>query len=382
MTVSTPEAAPTPPDPATLRAFLRGEIDSAFIYDALAEAEADVGVSGVFRRLAAVERRHAAFWQARLERAGVHDADIHPSWRARLMGGAARHFGPSFILPILARVEARESHAYDGQPDAVAAGMPADEYGHARIVQAAATAAGGLRGGTLAMVEGRRHGGDGNALRAAVLGANDGLVSNLSLVMGVAGAMANERTVLLTGLAGLIAGACSMAMGEWLSVNSSREMAQRSIRGEAEVIEQLPDMEKQDLILIYQAKGLDAASARTLVEKLFQSPDIALDSLAREKLGLNPDDPGGSPGAAAAASFCLFALGAIFPVAPFLLFKGEMAFAVSFVLSALALLGIGSATSLFTGRSMLFSAFRQLAIGIGAAAVTFALGRLIGVSIS
>lgn len=374
-------ATPTPTT-ARLRAFLQGEIDSAYIYDALAAAEKDAGVSGVFKRLAKVERRHAAFWQARLERAGAPSVRARPSLQARLMAWLARTWGPSTVLPRLARIEARESHAYDGLPDAVAAGMPADEYGHARIVQAAATASGGLPAGTLAMAEGRNQGGDGNALRAAVLGANDGLVSNLSLVMGVAGAMADERTILLTGLAGLIAGACSMAMGEWLSVNSAREMTQRQIDTEATVVGEIPEMERKDLVLIYQAKGLDTASAQKVVDKLFESPNAALDTLAREKLGVNPDDLGGSPWSAAAASFCLFALGAIFPVAPFFVLKGNAAFAASFALSALALVGIGAATSLFTGRNTWFSGIRQLAIGLAAAVVTFGLGRLIGVSIS
>ncbi|WBO24286.1 VIT1/CCC1 transporter family protein [Sphingomonas abietis] len=365
----------------TLRAYLRGELASAHVYDALADAESDVGVSGVFRRLAAIERRHAAFWRARLERAGVAAPDTPPTCRMRLLASLARRLGASAVLPILARIEAAESHAYDGEPDAVAAGMPADEYSHARIVQAAAMEVGGLPGRALGMIEGRRRGGSGNALRAAVLGANDGLVSNLNLVMGVAGAMANEGTILLTGLAGLIAGACSMAMGEWLSVSSAREMTQRRLAREATAIGDLPELEKQDLILIYRAKGFDAAAAARLVDKLFQSPDRALDSLAREALGIDPDDLGGSPWTAAAASFGLFALGASFPVAPFLLLNGRFAFTASFLLSGVALIGIGAATSLFTGQKASFSAMRQLAIGIAAAAVTFGLGHLIGVSI-
>lgn len=367
---------------AMLRAYLQGEVDAACIYASLARAEVDPGVREVFQRLAASETRHAAFWRARLVREGVRVAKVKPRWRARALALTARYFGPGSILPYLARIEVAESHVYDGEPDAVAAGMSADEYGHARIVQAAAMAAGGLSGKTLAVIEGRRRGNNGNALRAAVLGANDGLVSNLSLVMGVVGAMVDERAILLTGIAGLIAGACSMAMGEWLSVSSAREMARRAIDAEAVAIDETPEIEKQDLVVIYQAKGLDAASAQRLVEKLFQSPADALDSMSREKLGIDPGDLGGSPWSAAAASFGLFALGAIFPVLPFFILQGAAAFAASFVLSALALLAIGAATSLFTGRKMAFSALRQLAIGLAAALVTFGLGHLIGVSIS
>jgi VIT1/CCC1 family predicted Fe2+/Mn2+ transporter len=366
----------------TLRGYFQSEVDAAYIYASLARAEMDPSVREVYQRLAASETGHATFWQARLVREGVRDAKMKPSCRAWILALIARYFGPSSILPYLARIEVAESHVYDGEPDAVAAGMSTDEYGHARIVQAAAMAAGGLSGKTLAVIEGRRRGNNGNALRAAVLGANDGLVSNLSLVMGVVGAMVGERAILLTGIAGLTAGACSMAMGEWLSVSSAREMARRAIAAQSVAIAETPELEKQDLAVIYQAKGLDAESARQLVDKLFQSPADALDSMSREKLGIDPTDLGGSPWSAAAASFGLFALGAIFPVLPFFILQGSWAFAASFALSALALLGIGAATSLFTGRKMAFSALRQLAIGLAAALVTFLLGHLIGVSIN
>lgn len=275
-----------------------------------------------------------------------------------------------------------ESHGYDGRADAIAAGMPADEYGHARIVQAAAMEVGGLSGRTLATIEGRRRGGDGNALRAAVLGANDGLVSNLSLVMGVAGAVADERTILLTGLAGLVAGACSMAMGEWLSVSSAREMAKRQIDSAGLVMTEIPDIEREDLAIIIRAKGFDEDVSRRLADRLFRTPGEALDTIAREELGIDPSDPGGSPGSAAASSFGLFAFGAIVPVLPFLVLKGTPAFMASFILSGLALGAIGAATSLFTGRPFLFSITRQVAIGLAAALLTYGVGRAIGVSVS
>jgi VIT1/CCC1 family predicted Fe2+/Mn2+ transporter len=363
-----------------MRAYLRGEVDAACIYDSLARSEPDRSVSEVFRRLAEVETRHADFWRTRLAQAGV-TARTRPGLRARSLAWLARRFGAAAVLPYLARIEVAESHGYDGEPDAVAAGMPQDEYGHARIVQTAAMAAGGLPGSTLGMIEGRRRHGDGNALRAAVLGANDGLVSNLSLVMGVAGAAADERTLLLTGLAGLIAGACSMAMGEWLSVSSAREMARRQLDSVASAIDQAPEIERQDLLVICRWKGLDDAAARRFVDTLFSVPEAALDSVAREELGVDPRDPGGSPWIAAATSFGLFSFGALFPVAPFLFLAGVAAFASSFLLSALALLGIGAASSLFTGRPVAFAALRQLGIGAAAALLTFGLGRLVGVSL-
>jgi VIT1/CCC1 family predicted Fe2+/Mn2+ transporter len=367
-----------------LRENLQGEVDGAAVYDALAEAEADEQVSAVYRELARTERRHAAYWSERLGKArgGKTCAAPKPTPRARLMAWASRRFGPDAVLPVLTAAERRDSRHYDGQPDAVAGGLHRDERAHARIVQAAASRHGGLPGEALARIEGRHHGGGGNALRAAVLGANDGLVSNLSLVMGVAGAAASGKTILLAGLAGLVAGSCSMAMGEWLSVNSSRELNQRQIASEAQEVEDEPELEKEELVLIYRAKGLDEASARVTADRIFESREAAVDTMAREELGVDPGELGGSAWAAATASFCLFAFGAIFPVAPFLFASGWAAVAASVLLSGLVLAGIGAATSLFTGRGLAFSAGRQLLIGYAAAAVTFGVGKLLGVAVS
>ena len=211
-----------------------------------------------------------------------------------------------------------------------------------------------------------------------MLGANDGLVSNLSLVMGVAGASAAAHAVLLAGVAGLVAGSCSMAMGEWLSVNSSRELYQKQIATEAEELEQSPEEEKEELVLIYQAKGLPEAQAKALAERLLSDKSTALDTLAREELGIDPEALGGSAWGAATASFFLFAFGAVFPVAPFLFLGGWAAVGTSLALSGLVLAGIGIGTSLFTGRGALFSAARQVLIGYAAAVVTFGVGRLAG----
>jgi vacuolar iron transporter family protein len=233
----------------------------------------------------------------------------------------------------------------------------------------------------LAQLEGRHRTG-GNALRAAVLGANDGLVSNLSLVMGVAGAEFASNTVLVTGLAGLLAGACSMAMGEWLSVTSARELYGQQIATEKAELEDIPEEEQEELELIYQAKGLPADKAKELAARIISNPETALDTLVREELGIDPDDLGGSPWTAAGTSFLLFAIGAIFPVAPFFFLSGTAVILTSLAVSAVAMFAIGAGTTLFTGRGMLFSGARQVAIGIAAAAVTFGLGRLIGVSIN
>lgn len=366
---------------ARYRANLRGEVDGAALYRALSEAESDPHLKEVYRRLGAVEEAHAEFWRSQLGRVGAKIGNPPLGWRTRALAWLARRFGPQFVLPTITSLERRDSGQYDAQPEAVAGGLPAAERSHERVIQAVERSVpGGLSGSALARLEGRHRSG-GNALRAAVLGANDGLVSNLSLVMGVAGAAVPGRTILLTGLAGLVAGACSMAMGEWLSVTSAREMNEQQIAVEADELEHMPEEEEEEMVLIYQAKGLSEAQSRALAKELMSNKDTALDTLAREELGIDPDELGGSPWAAAASSFGLFSLGAIFPVAPFFWLDGLAAVAASLALGGVALVLIGAGTSLFTGRSLAFSAFRQLLTGYVAAGVTYGIGRLVGVSL-
>jgi len=222
----------------------------------------------------------------------------------------------------------------------------------------------------------------GNDLRAAVLGANDGLVSNFCLIMGVAGAGTGNKAILLTALAGLIAGACSMALGEWLSVTNARELARTQIAKEADEIEHTPEAEQHELALIFQSKGIDADEAKRVAEQLMRDKQKALDTLTREELGLDPSELGGNPWTAAGVSFCLFSLGAIFPAMPFLWTHGTAAIVQCVALSAFGLAAVGVFTSLFNGRGAAFSAFRQIVIGLIAAAFTFGVGRILGVSIS
>jgi len=366
---------------ARYRTNLQGEVDSAALYRAMAEAERDPHLSEVYRRLAAVEEAHAEFWRNQLGRIGATGIARRPGWRTRALVWLARRFGPQFVLPTLSTLERRDSGMYDQQPEAVAAGLPLAERSHNRIVEAMESSLlGGASGSALARLEGRHRTG-GNALRAAVLGANDGLVSNLSLVMGVAGAAVAGKTILFTGLAGLVAGACSMAMGEWLSVTSSRELSQQQIDIEADELKRRPEEEKEEMVLIYQAKGLDEAAAHALADRLMANKDSALDTLVREELGINPAELGGSAWEAAAASFGLFALGAIFPVAPLFWLDGPAALTASLAASGVALILIGVGTSLFTGRTLVFSGVRQLVIGFAAAGITYAIGRLVGVSL-
>src|SRR6267378_6714912 len=305
----------------------------------------------VYRRLAAVESIHASHWVQRLADLGAPLREPRPTWRTRLLILIAKQFGPGVVLPTLRTLEEIDRDHYDDQPESRDTAMPAQERSHARVLR---QLTGAVRttwdGAAYSRFEGRHGAGGGNALRAAVLGANDGLVSNLSLVMGVAGAAFSNHTVLVTGLAGLVAGACSMAMGEWLSVQSSRELYQKQIATEADELAQVPDEEQEELVLIYQSKGMDRATAEDTAARVMANKDAALDTLVREEIGVNPDDLGGSAWSAALSSF--------------------------------SVVGIGAITSIFTGRSAVRTGLRQVAVGVAAAAVTYGLGRLLGVSLS
>ena len=374
-------SSPRAPDPKRYRANWQEEIDSAARYRAMAEAEHEPGRARVYRELAGMEERHAGFWEKRLADAGTPAGPRRLSGRARVLIWLARRFGPRAILATVAADERRGRTGYDTQPETAGTGMRSQERMHARLLGSLALESGGTSGADLARLEGRHRTVGGNALRAAVLGANDGLSSNLSLVMGVAGAASDHRAVLLAGVAGLVAGAASMALGEWVSVTSAREAAERELEMERTEIELEPEDEREELELLYRAKGLNPDEARNLSTGLMARPGAALDVLAREELGLDPQELGGSPITAAATSFLLFALGAAVPVLPFFFLQGGTATLVSLLVSAVALFGIGAAITLFTGRSALRSGVRQLVLGLGAAAVTHGIGRLVGVAI-
>jgi VIT1/CCC1 family predicted Fe2+/Mn2+ transporter len=220
-----------------------------------------------------------------------------------------------------------------------------------------------------------------NTVRAAVLGANDGLVSNLSLVAGVAGAALESRVVLITGLTGLFAGAGAMAMGEWISVQTSRELHIRELALEAEEIDRFPQEETAELAALYENRGLPATGARDLAESVMTNPQTALGVMAREELGIDADELGGSAYKAAGSSAALFCMGAIVPIVPFAVSSGSRALVASVASSALALFLLGALVTRLTGRSPLRSGFRQVLFGLGAAALTYAVGRLVGVAV-
>jgi vacuolar iron transporter family protein len=360
---------------------LYDELEGAELYKALAEAESDPVRKDLFLQLSGAELEHAKTWRAKLEAAGVREPKYAPSFRTRLLARLARRFGSRFVLPAIAANEFADRDKYATQADA--AHLSADERGHAAVVQAAASSRGaGLAGAEIARAERWHRRGGGNELRAAVLGANDGLVSNLSLVMGVAGAGAASETILLSGLAGLIAGALSMALGEWLSVTNSRELARMQIGRERQEIEETPEAERKELALIFQAKGLPREEAQRVAVEIMRDKQVALETLAREELGIDPAEMGGNPWSAAAFSFGLFAIGAVFPVLPFFFAAGATGIAWSLAASSAALAVIGLATSLFSGRGPLYSAVRQVLIGAAAAGITYATGAAIGVSLS
>lgn len=359
---------------------LADERNGAALYRSMAEAEKDPRLAEIYRRFAQVEDRHAAAWEGKLAQAGVPVPAFKASWQTNVLAWLARRLGVGMVLPTVTGMERSAVSKYSGQADA--AEMAPEEASHARLL---AQIAPGESGANIARLEGRHRSG-GNALRAAVLGANDGLVSNLSLVMGVAGAATaagEHNMILITGLAGLLAGACSMALGEWLSVQSSRELYQKQIEVEREEIANCPQEEVEELALIYQSRGVPEDQARQIAQHIFRDKDSALQTLIREELAIDPEELGGSAYVAAGTSFALFALGAVIPVIPFMLplLRGPWAIAASAVLSTAGLYAIGAVITLFTGKTAWRSGLRMVLTGLAAAAITFTVGRLIGVSL-
>ena len=358
---------------------LQGEVDGALIYRAMAAKAGDERLAELYRRMAESEDRHAALWRGQLDQAGASPRAVDPTARARILAWLARTGGAGLVAPIVAGQERSARMMYDDQPEAAETSLPADERSHARLLGAIT---GGTSGSVLARFEGRHRAVGGNALRAAVLGANDGLVSNFSLVMGVAGASAGGAPVLVAGLAGLLAGSLSMALGEWLSVQSARELYESQIATESAELASFPREEEEELRLIYEAKGLDAERARDLARRVIEGDAAtALDTMSREELGIDPDELGGSAWVAAGTSFVLFATGAIIPVLPFLIGAGAGAIVASAVMSGVALFALGAAITLLTGRHPLFAGLRQVGFGMAAAAITFGIGTLLGTAI-
>jgi VIT1/CCC1 family predicted Fe2+/Mn2+ transporter len=363
---------------------LKLERDAIVLYDNLARVERDPRRAQTFERIAANERRHADIWAARLTELGetVPPADA-PRMRVRMIILLARIFGTARVADLVRSLEGDEEEAYAGQLTPETAAIAADEREHAALWdelagKQPARAANSPR--SLAD-EAWHRGGRSGTLRAAVFGANDGLVSNLSLIMGVAGASADNHLIVLAGISGLLAGAFSMAAGEYISMQSQRELFENQISIEREEMRVMPDVEEEELAGIYVDKGVAEADARRIAATLMEDPEKALDTKVREELGLDPNELG-SPWGAASSSFLSFAVGAFVPLLPFLLGTGPNAFVGGLALSFAALFAVGAAVSLVTGRGLLFSGARQVVIGAAAAAVTYGVGTLIGANVS
>ncbi|MGA9598232.1 MAG: VIT1/CCC1 transporter family protein [Acidimicrobiia bacterium] len=355
------------------------EVNSAFLYRVAAELEKDETLSGVYVRLAEAEERHATLWEKQLTDAGAPVPSREPDFRSRALAWLARRMGSSVITQVMAATEMSGRSMYDDQPETDGTSLRADERSHAVMLDALrGESTNGVRGSVLARLEGRHKAVGGNALRAAVLGANDGLVSNTSLVTGVAGASFAASAVLLSGLAGLLAGAISMALGEWLSVQSSRELHQAQIETEREEILAMPEAEAEELALIYEAKGMAPEEAAKAARDVMADPDAFLDTKVREELGIDPEDLGGSAWEAATASFFLFAIGAVIPVIPFFFVSGAAAVLTSLALAAVGLFLLGAATALVTGTGVLRTGSRSLLLGLAAAGATYGIGSLLG----
>jgi VIT1/CCC1 family predicted Fe2+/Mn2+ transporter len=357
------------PRPDLILANWRNELDSAYLYRHLAAQENDAERAALLTEMADAESRHAAVMERGLRAFGMTIPAHRVGFRTRVLKTIARFVGPRAVYPLLTGAEIGGTADYAGQ-DAHTAALAPEERSHARALGQLDRRAGAERW--------HRSGG-GGSLRAAVFGINDGLVSNLSLVMGFAGAAADSRFLLLAGLSGLLAGASSMAAGEYVSVKAQRELFERQIELEAAELSVTPEEEAEELALIYRAKGMAKADAERIAGQLTADPDVALDSLVREELGLDPSELG-SPYGAAISSFVAFALGAVLPVLPFFFGAAAGNVVASLGLACVALFAVGALISVFTGRSVLFSGGRQLAIGLVAATITFALGSVIGVA--
>jgi vacuolar iron transporter family protein len=361
---------------------LQTEFDTAYLYQCIAELQTDNSHKQVLLQMSAIEMRHAQHALEHLRRTHPEAQMPGPSLRARVQLAVGKVFGYGSVVQNLMALE--KNLAKSALTTKMKLGVPITgyEHNHLKIIESLNEQPSfQVSSGVLKEYEGRHKSVGGNALRAAVLGANDGLISNMSLVMGVAGAKAQDEIILLTGIAGLLAGAISMAMGEWLSVQSSRELYMNQIAMEEEELENAPEEEQRELALLYQAKGLTPAEAERLAAEVFQDKTRALDTLIIEELGIDKEELGGSAWEAAFASFLLFAIGAIIPLFPYFFTSGLHARYWSIGAAVVGLFLIGAASTLFTGRSLAYSGARQIIFGLGAAAVTFGVGRFIGVQI-
>lgn len=356
------------------------EIDAWFLYQKLSENEEDPILADVFEQMSEIELSHAIAFAKENK---VDPTQIcKPSWRAKTINRIGKIFGYDYVLGALMDTEKSLADAVVSQKRKNKVPVVGNEDSHVKILRSILDNDTRIAGNQLSRFEKRHRSVGGNAIRAAVLGGNDGLVSNFSLVMGIAGATVAQTGVLLAGMAGLLAGALSMALGEWISVKSSQELYENQMQLEMDELETNPEGERKELKLIYMAKGIPEDQAIKIVDELMKDKNLAHQVLVKEELGINAEELKGSAIEAALSSFFLFAIGAIIPVLPFMFLSGYQAIVLSTLLSAIGLFLIGAAITLFTGRNVWFSGFRQVIFGLAAAAVTFGIGKLIGVSMA
>jgi VIT1/CCC1 family predicted Fe2+/Mn2+ transporter len=318
----------------------------------------------ILLELAAAEKRHEQHWLALLK--DDVGKPLRSDIRSQILGFLARHFGSVFVLALAQRAEARSP--YDGDVDATDT-MAADERIHGEVVRALAT-----RGRS------RLSGG----FRAAVFGANDGLVSNLALVLGISASGVSNHTVLVTGLAGLLAGALSMGAGEYVSVRSQRELLAASTPDpDARAAVPALDVDANELALVYRARGMSEAEAASRAAAILSAQsDTSTPEVGPDPTEATPHEAIGTGLQAAVSSFCFFASGALIPVLPYLFgLKGVAALIVAAILVGVALIGTGVIVGLLSGGPPLRRALRQLLIGYGAATVTYLLGLLLGTGV-
>jgi VIT1/CCC1 family predicted Fe2+/Mn2+ transporter len=359
---------------------LQTEIDASFLYHKLAENEADENIANVFRQMSEIEQGHA---DAFAKSINLNPGDLPgPSIQAKTLNLIGKVFGYNFILGSLMETEKGLSNSIIATKKKNNIPITGNEANHVSILRTLLEQESKVKGSSLARFESKHRSVGGNALRAAVLGGNDGLVSNFSLIMGIAGATSGQTGVLLAGIAGLLAGALSMALGEWISVKSSQELHENQMKLEMDELETNPEGEMRELALMNMAKGVPEEQAMKMAEDLMKDKEQAYDVLIKEELGINPEELKGSAIEAAIYSFILFAIGAILPVIPFIFTNGTRAIVLSVIISSIGLFLIGASITLFTGKSVWFSGFRQVVFGLAAAAITFGIGKLIGVAIA
>jgi VIT1/CCC1 family predicted Fe2+/Mn2+ transporter len=358
---------------ADWRHHYRDEKDAAFLYRALADAEKDPGRRDLFRRLAAVEDRHITRWADLFRQHDQPIPDHQPSRRARILAAIARRLGPSTVLPLVLAEEGREVTAYlklarGARNEALheaAFDIAAESAEHARE----------LAGELGRSAEPWHRAGAGGYLRSIVYGFNDGLTANFGLVAGVIGASVEPHIVIITGIAGALADALSMGSSGYLAAKSEAEVQAHQISMERDELELMPDIEEEELALIYEAKGLAPDRARETAHQLMKDPAQALKAKSREELNLQPAEL--SPAVDGWVTGAATALGALIPIVPFLTLSASSALWVSLTISMLAHFAIGAARSVFTGRGVWVSGRDMFIVGVGVAAIAYAIGELI-----